>query len=419
MLPESATADPTTATPVDALARVQKLEDDHLMRTYGRIPLLLERGKGPYVFDHTGRKYLDFITGIGVNALGYAHPRLLKVIKEQSAKLIHASNLYYNPYQGELAERLTRLAGMDRAFFSNSGTEAIEGALKLARRYGTARSAEKFEVVTLDNSFHGRTYGAMSLTGQPKYRESFQPLVPGIRFVEAGNIAALEAAVGPQTCAILLEPIQGEGGIFEMDVAFMQAAADLARRHDALLLFDEVQCGLARSGRPFAFQWTEIVPDVVITAKPIANGLPLGCLMARGAAADIFTPGLHGSTFGGGPLTCRVALEVLDIIEQDHLMEHIQAMGALLKTGLQELAAKFKCVKEVRGRGLMLGLDLKVPAKPVVDAARAEGLLVNATHETVVRMLPPFIVEEKHIQWALRRLRRALKKAGGSVERQA
>jgi len=410
MLPEAAIPEPAAASN-DALAHVQTLEADHLVRTYGRIPLLLERGKGPYVFDHTGRRYLDFITGIGVNALGYAHPRLLKVIKEQSAKLIHCSNLYYNAYQGELAARLTRLAGMDRAFFSNSGTEAVEGALKLARLHGRARAADKVEVVTLDNSFHGRTYGAMSLTGQPKYREPFQPLVPGIRFVEAGNIAALGAAVGPQTCAILLEPIQGEGGIFELDVAFLQAAAELARRHDALLIFDEVQCGLARSGRPFAFQWTEIVPDVVITAKPIANGLPLGCFMARGAAADLFTAGLHGSTFGGGPLTCRVALEVLDIIEQDHLMERVQTMGALLKTGLQELAARSKLVKEVRGRGLMLGMELNVPAKAVVDAAREEGLLVNATHETVVRLLPPFIIEEKHVKEALRGLRRALKTA--------
>ncbi len=392
------------------LERIQHLEERYLLQTYGRIPILLERGKGPYVFDSNGKRYLDFITGIGVNVLGYAHPRILKVMREQSARLIHSSNLYYNPYQGPLAQRLAQLSGMERAFFCNSGTEALEAALKLARLFGREQNAEKFEIVALDNSFHGRTYGALSVTGQPKYRDPYSPVLPGVRFVAPGDRDALTAAVGPQTCAILLEPIQGEGGVYELDAAYLAHAAQLAHQHNAALIFDEIQCGLGRTGKYFAYQWTSVVPDMVVTAKPIANGLPLGCLLARGAVANGFRPGLHGTTFGGGPLTCRVALEVLDTIEQDRLLENVQQMGAQIREGLMNLRSKFRNIRALRGRGAMWGIDLDGPAKPVVDAARELGLLANATHETVVRLLPPYILSPEQVDQGLRLLTRALKR---------
>ena len=395
---------------VATLTEVQELEQRVLLATYARVPLLLERGRGAFVCDSAGKRYLDFITGIGVNALGYSHPRIVKAIREQSARLIHASNLYYNAYQAPLAERLTRLAGMERAFFTNSGTEALEGALKMARLYGRARSEGKTEFVALDNSFHGRTFGALSVTGQPKYRLPYEPAMPGVRFVAANDADALAAAVNERTCAILVEAIQGEGGIVPMTAAFMETAESLARQHGALLICDEIQCGLGRTGKPFAYQWTRVAPDIVVTAKPIACGLPLGAILARGAAAETFTPGLHGTTFGGGPLVCRVALEFLDILESERLLENVQARGDELRAGLQALAGRRRLgIRSVRGQGLMLGVELDHPAKPAVEAAREAGLLANATHDTVVRMLPPYNVESRHIAKALRILTRALK----------
>lgn len=391
-----------------SLAGIQAAEQRYLLATYARVPLLLERGRGPHVWDSEGRRYLDFITGIGVNALGYGHKRILRVIREQSARLIHASNLYHNEFQTPLAKRLAELAGMERAFFTNSGTEALEGALKMARLHGRARAEGKTEFVALENSFHGRTFGALSVTGQAKYRLPYEPAVPGVRFVPAHDEGALAAAVGPRTAAILVEPIQGEGGVVRLGSDFLQRAASLAREHDALLVCDEIQCGLARTGRPFAFQAAGITPDIVLVAKPISCGLPLGAILARGAAAATFTPGLHGTTFGGGPLVCRVALEFLQILEDERLLENVQARGEQIRAGLEALARRRRDVRAVRGEGLMWGLDLTRPAKAVVDKARELGLLVNGTHETVVRMLPPFNVGEREVARALRLLRRAL-----------
>ncbi|MGH9505360.1 MAG: aspartate aminotransferase family protein [Terriglobales bacterium] len=391
------------------LADIQALEAQTLLTTYTRIPLLLERGKGAYVFAADGRRYLDFLTGIGVNALGYSHPRITRVIREQAARLIHCSNLYYHDYQAPLAQRLTQLAGMERAFFTNSGTEALEGALKLARLHGRARAADKLEIVSLDNSFHGRTFGALSVTGQAKYRLPYDPGLPGVRFVPANDRAALAAAVGPRTAAVLVEPIQGEGGIIPLEAEFLTAAADLAREHGALLIADEIQCGLGRTGRAFAFKWTEVLPDLVVTAKPIACGLPLGVILARGAVAEAFTPGMHGTTFGGGPLACRVALEFLDIWRDERLEENVAARGTELQAALEALKRKQKAVQTVRGRGLMLGIELNRPAKPVVDAARELGLLANATHETVIRLLPPYNVTSALVHKAVRILARALR----------
>lgn len=390
------------------LADIQHLESQVLFPTYARVPLLLERGKGVHVFDSESRKYLDCITGIGVNALGHANPQVLAAIKEQSRKLIHTSNLYYNEYQGQLAQRLTRLAGMERAFFTVSGAEAAEGAIKVARSVGQAIASDKFELVALEHSFHGRTCGSLSVTGQTKYRTPFGPLLPGVHFVPANNLERLEAACSERTCAILIEPVQGEGGIREVSPEFLRAAADLARRRQALLICDEIQCGLGRTGKAFAFQWTGIVPDIVITAKPIACGYPLGAIMARGTAAVALTSGTHGTTFGGGPLACRLGLTFLDFIEDQANLDHIATLGAEWKAGLQKLARRHKLVKEVRGKGLMLGMELDRPASSVFKHMLQAGVLANVTHETTIRLLPPYIMQAKHMRQMLRALGQAL-----------
>ena len=401
----------SSSAPASSLEAVRALEEQYLFPTYARVPLLLERGKGVYLYASDGKKYLDVITGIGVNALGHAHPRVLAVIRDQSRRLIHTSNVYYNEFQGRLAQRLTALSGMERAFFTVSGAEAAEGAIKVARSVAQKISPDKIELVALTNSFHGRTTGALSITGQPKYRAPFGPLLPGVHFVPANDTAALAAVVSERTCAIILEPVQGEGGVYELAPEFLAAAAQLARDHRACLIFDEIQCGLGRTGKPFAHQWTPIVPDIVITAKPIACGYPLGAILARGEAATTLTAGTHGTTFGGGPLACRLALEFLDFLAEPKTLPHIQAMGDALKTGMQKLARKHRFVKDVRGKGLILGMELDRPAAPVFQRMVELGLLANVTHETTIRLLPPYIIEQRQVNQTLRILAKALKSA--------
>ena len=390
------------------------LEREHLLQNYARYPLALVRGKGCHVYDVEGRRYLDFITGIGVNALGHAHPRIVKTIREQAALLIHSSNLYYHPYQGPLAQRLGRMSGLARAFFANTGSEAIEGALKMARAHGHAIHAEKYEIVSLENSFHGRTLGSLSITGQAKYRADFEPLLPGVKFVPVNDIAALESAVSERTAGIVMEMIQGEGGIYPLTREFAAKARELADRHNALLVADETQCGVGRPGTYFAYQRSGqvILPDVMVAAKPLACGIPLGVIMANEKAAAAIKPGMHGSTFGGGALACRVALEFLDILED--LLPAIQRVGGYFHVKLNELARKHAFVKEVRGFGLMLGMELTIPGKQIVLDAITEGLLINCTHETVLRFLPPYIATEKEVDQAVKILGKLLGKAGAA-----
>lgn len=384
------------------------LEREFLLQNYARYPLLIARGKGCYVYDPEGRRYLDFITGIGVNALGHAHPRIVKVIREQAALLIHSSNLYYHPFQGKLAERLARISGLQRAFFANTGTEAVEGGLKMVRAHGRALHPDKYEIVSLDNSFHGRTLGALSVTGQPKYRADFEPLLPGVKFVPVNDEAALEAAVTERTAGIILELIQGEGGIYPLTPEFAARARQLADEHNALLIADETQCGIGRPGTYFAYQRSEpvILPDIMVAAKPLACGIPLGVIMANERAAAAIKPGMHGSTFGGGALGCRVALEFLDILEE--LLPSIQRVGGYFKERLNELGRKYSFVKEVRGYGLMVGMELAVPGKQLVLDGIREGLLFNCTHDTVLRFLPPYIATEKEVDRAVRILKKLL-----------
>ena len=299
-------------------------EKQFLLQTYSRYPLVIERGKGVFLFDLDGKKYLDFVAGLGVNALGHAHPRIVKAIREQAARAIHLSNLYYNEYQGRLAEKLCTLSGLQRAFFSNSGTEAIEGSIKLARLAGhRVGGAAKSQLIALEGSYHGRSFGSMSVTGQDKYRKGFEPLLEDVKFVPRNDLEALRAAVNDNTCAIVLEPIFGEGGIYECSVEFLQECRTLSDRHHAALIFDEIQCGLGRTGTIFAFQTFGVTPDIVAIAKPIAAGIPLGAFLVKEEFASAISPGQHGTTFGGGPLACRVALEYLAIVEEEKLLENV------------------------------------------------------------------------------------------------
>ncbi len=389
------------------------IEREHrfLLPTYNRYPIALERGKGVFLYDHEGNRYLDFVAGLGVNALGHAHPRVIKAIREQAARAIHFSNLYYNEFQGRLAEKLCQLSGLHRAFFSNSGTEAIEGSIKLARLAGHRVGGDaKSQLVALQGSYHGRTFGAMSLTGQDKYRKGFEPLLEDVKFVPRDDIEALRAAVDDRTCAIVLEPIFGEGGIYECSTAFLQECRALADRHRAALIFDEIQCGLGRTGTIFAFQTFGVTPDIVAVAKPIAAGLPLGAFLAKEELASAISAGQHGTTFGGGPLACRVALEYLAIVEDEKLLENVSQVGGYLQAQLKALAEKHAAAQEVRGRGLILGLQLAIPARPVVEEALAEGVLFNSTQDTVLRFLPPFLLEEKHVDKGMRVLKKLLRK---------
>ena len=387
---------------VNSAQSVIDLEREYLLQNYARYPLVLARGKGCHVYDLEGRRYLDFITGIGVNALGHAHPRIVQVIREQAGLLIHSSNLYYHQYQAPLAKRLVGASGLARAFFANTGTEAIEGALKMVRAHGRAIGEEKYEIISLENSFHGRTLGALSVTGQDKYRKDFEPLLAGVKFIPANDIAALEAAFSDRTAGIVLEMIQGEGGINPLTHEFAARARELADRYNALLVADEIQCGVGRPGTYFAYQRATpvILPDIVAVAKPLACGIPLGAIVANEKAAAAIKSGMHGTTFGGGALSCRVALEFLDVL--DGLLPSIQRVGGYFHVVLNDLARKHSFVKEVRGFGLMLGVELTIPGKQLVLDAMAEGLLINCTHETVLRFLPAYIVTEKDVDQAVK-----------------
>jgi predicted acetylornithine/succinylornithine family transaminase len=392
------------------LAAIKALEEAYLLQNYGRYQLALNRGKGVYLYDFEGNKYLDLLSGIGVNSLGHNHPRITKVIRDQSAKLLHTSNLYYHEFQGKLAKKLVEVSGMDRAFFCNSGTEATEGCLKIARSHGHKISPDKYELIALDNSFHGRTFGALSVTGQPKYRQDFEPLLPGVKFVERNNLAALEAAFSERTAGIIMEGIQGEGGILPVSQEFCAKARELCDRHNSLYIHDGIQCGVGRPGVYFSYQLLDpvIKPDLIAFAKPISCGLPLGGILMTQHAADALGAGMHGTTFGGGPLACRVALEFFDIL--DDLLPQMRDVGDYFRAELQSLAAKFPFIKEVRGSGLMIGVELAIDGKPMVKDGIEHGLLFNCTHDTVLRFLPAYTLKPKHVDKAIKILKKIFAK---------
>jgi acetylornithine/N-succinyldiaminopimelate aminotransferase len=372
--------------------------EKYLLPTYKRQSIVMTHGKGAYVFDSTGKKYLDFLAGIAVNALGHAHPRIVKVIRREAARAIHLSNLYHNAFQGPLARKLAEWSGLDRVFFANSGTEAIDGAMKLARLFGrnpdepAGTPARRHRFLALENSFHGRTFGAISVTATEKYRLPFAPVVPGVEFIRLNDVADLEAKFDDTVCAILLETVQGEGGIRPVSEPFWNRARELATQHGALLIADEIQCGLGRTGKYFTYQRFSSKPDIALVAKPLAGGLPLGAILTTEAVASRVSPGMHGTTFGGGPLACAVALEFLSTIEDENLLENIRLRGAELREGLAKLASQFDFIREIRAEGLMIGIELSVEGAPFVAEAMQRGLLINCTHDFTLRLLPPFII---------------------------
>ena len=373
------------------------------MNTYTRIPVAFTHGKGVWVWDQSGKKYLDALAGIAVSTLGHGHPRLTRAIAEQSARLIHTSNLYAIAEQERLAEKLAKISGMDSAFFCNSGCEANEAAIKLARLHGHGRGVDAPSIVVMDKAFHGRTIATLSATGNKKVQAGFEPLVPGFVRVPLNDIEAVRrvAAQDTSVVAVLIEPIQGEGGINLTTMQYLRELRELCDRKGCLLMVDEVQCGLGRTGKWFVYQHAGIAPDVVLLAKGLASGVPIGACLARGAAAEVFKPGTHGSTFGGNPLACAAALATLEAIEDEGLMENAGRVGALLLQGLREALAGRPGVIEVRGHGLMIGVELERPCGELVGRAMDAGLLVNVTMDNVIRLLPPLVMKEAEARQVL------------------
>jgi len=394
-------------------AEVAALADRYLMRTYNRLPVALADGEGVRVRDTEGKEYLDFVGGLAVSALGHKHPAVVQAIKEAAEGLLHTSNLYYTEPQARLAARLAALTGLDRVFFGNSGAEANEAAIKLARRWGRQGGRNRCKIVSAWQSFHGRTLGSLAATGQPKYHEGFGPLPEGFVYVPLNDVDALAAAVDDETAAVLLEPIQGESGVRPCTAEFLRAARRLCDEKGALLILDEIQTGMGRTGRMFAFEHFGVRPDIVTVAKALGGGIPIGAVLAREEVAQAFGPGAHGSTFGGNPFACRVALAVLDVMERERLPARAEAMGRRLRDGLSRLEG----VAEVRGLGLMVGVELAgAPAPKVQQACLERGLLVNAVGESVLRLLPPLIVTEQDVDAAVRIIGEAIAAVRGQGE---
>ncbi|MEP7309249.1 MAG: acetylornithine/succinylornithine family transaminase [Acidobacteriota bacterium] len=387
---------------------IQALEAKHILQTYRRAPVTFVRGQGVRLFDADGRAYVDLLSGIGVAALGHAHPGLARAIADQSQTLIHTSNLFFHPLQGRLAERLADFSGLPRAFFCNSGAEAVEACLKFARRYWYTRGEPRSEFVALEESFHGRTFGALSVTSDEHYRAPFEPLVPGVRFVPANDPSALAAAVTSRTAAIIAEPIQGEGGVRPLTPAFAAAIMDACKRTGALLIADEVQSGLGRTGSPFYARAIGLEPHLISIGKALGGGVPIGAALISEQVAETISFGDHGSTYGGNLLACRAALCVMDELIDGGLLAHIGRVGRHMEQRLHEMASAHPIVKEVRGAGLIWGLELSREAAPVVPAALARGVIVNRTADTVVRLLPPLVITPDEIDEGLAGLSAAL-----------
>ena len=398
----------TVVTENEVIAR----ESRYVLQTYKRNPVTLVRGAGVRLYDDQGREYLDLLSGIGVAALGHAHPALARAVADQMQTLIHTSNLFYQPLQGQVAERLAKLSGLHRAFICNSGTEAVEACLKFARRYWFTKGEPRAEFIALEHSFHGRTFGALSVTSDPHYREPFEPLLPTVKFVSDSDPQALRAAVSNRTCAIIAEPIQGEGGIRPLSPAFAAAINEACAKTGALYIADEIQCGLGRTGHAFGYQTLGLTPHLVSVGKALGGGVPIGAALVQQDVADAIAFGDHGTTYGGNLLACRAALVYLTELVDNGLMAQVARVGRHFERTLRAVASKHAFVKEVRGAGLMWGLDLKRDAGPVVAAGLERGVIVNRTSETVVRLLPPLVITEPDIDEALARLDAALGAVG-------
>lgn len=375
----------------------------YLFGTYKRFPIVLVRGKGARVWDSEGREYLDFLAGIAVCSLGHSHPRVVRAIQAQAETLTHVSNLYYIEPQIRLAKLLVEHSFADRVFFCNSGAEAIEGAIKLARKYGRERlGGDRYEIIAMDNSFHGRTLAAVTATGQKKYQAGFEPLPEGFRHVPYNDLGAAAAAVSDKTCGILVEPVQGEGGIRIPSPEYLKGLRKLCDDRGLLLIFDEVQTGMGRTGHLFAHEAWGVTPDVMTLAKALGNGYPVGALLAREDVASVFVPGNHASTFGGNPLGMAAGIAVMETLLDGDTLPRCRAMGTRFRAGLESLKGRHKIIREVRGLGLMTGMELSVPGDDIVVKAMKKGLLINCTAGNVLRFVPPFVVTEKDVDEAVR-----------------
>lgn len=380
---------------------ILRLTEKHVAHTYARFPVALVRGKGSRVWDADGREYLDFVAGIAVNGLGHCHPAVVRAIQTQARKLIHVSNLYHIAPQSELARELCRRSFADRVFFCNSGAEANEAAIKLARRYGAEWRGGKFEILSVHNSFHGRTLATLTATGQEKVRAGYDPLPAGFRQAPYNDLGAIEGAVDEKTAAILVEPIQGEGGVIVPDPQYLKGLRELCDRRGLLLIFDEVQVGMGRTGKLFAYEHFGVEPDIMTLAKALGGGLPVGAMLAKESVARSFVPGTHASTFGGNPLVCGVGLAVLKTLTRGGVLKNCVKMGRLLFGGLQRLQKEFPFIREVRGKGLILGAEVDRDGNKIVRDCLESGLLLNCTSQRVLRFLPPLTVSANEIQRCL------------------
>ena len=383
--------------------------EENLIHVYNRFPIVLDHGEGMYVYDTEGKEYLDFAAGFAVTGLGYGNKEFEEALKEQIGKLYHTSNLYYHESCGEAARELNRVCGMDRVFFTNSGSEAIEGALKAARRYAYAKGTGRYEFIAMENSFHGRSFGAVSVTGHDSYREPFEPLVPGVKFAKFNDLDSVKALAGDKTCAIILEPLQGEGGINLATQEFMEGIRSFCDENDILMICDEVQCGMGRTGNMFAWQGFRVKPDILTMAKAIGNGIPVGAFaMTEKVTQYSLKPGDHGATYGGNPLACTAVKTVIGIFERERIVDHVSKIAPYLTKRLDELVRELDCVTERKGKGLMQGIVVTKPLAEVNKKTIEEGLLVIQAQGNVFRFLPPLIVEEKHIDEMIEKLKRAL-----------
>ena len=388
--------------------------ESFVMKTYNRFPVVFVKGKGSWLYDDKGKKYLDMLAGIAVCNLGHCHPAVSDAICDQARKLIHVSNLFHIETQAELAELICKNSFGEKVFFCNSGAEANEGAIKLARRYGTEKNPEKYEIVAFRQSFHGRTMAAVSVTGQGKYSEGFGPMLTGVKFAEFNNLDSVKEVVSERTAGIIVEPIQGEGGIVPAEEEFLEGLREIADEIDAILIFDEVQTGIGRTGKIFAYQHYGVEPDVMTLAKALGNGVPIGAIVAKGKAADVLKPGLHASTFGGNPLVTRAGVEVMRIVSDESFLREVERKGEYLRKGLEELRDRFPGVIDyVRGKGLMVGAVCKIPCVDIVKSALEKGLIINCTAGNVLRFVPPLVITEEEIDYGLKILEEVLKEHEG------
>lgn len=387
-----------------------------IMPTYNRMDVAFERGEGAYLFDDQGKRYLDFVAGIAVNALGHCHPHLVETLQKQAARLWHTSNIYRIPHQERLAERLVDASFADSIFFTNSGVEAVECAMKLARKYHfDAGNEDRYRIITFENAFHGRSLATIAAAGKDKLTKGFGPMPKGFDHVPFGDMGALRNAIGPETAAIMLEPVQGEGGVYPLSIDKMKEIRQIADEEGLLLICDEIQCGMGRSGKLFAFEWSGITPDIVAAAKGIGGGFPLGACMARAGVAESLGIGSHGTTYGGNPMAMAVGNAVLDVMLEPGFMEHVQEMSALLFAGLEDMKARHPgVIRDVRGLGLMIGIEFSIPVRPIILDLLEEGFLAGAAGEKVLRLLPPLIIEPAHIEEALAALEAAVVRAAAS-----